>query len=262
MAAESSAKKKGVVDLVILLDVTASMQECIEAVKRNVVSFITTLSTKNENNESPVKDWRIKVCGYRDQTYDSEWFVDNPFVNGIAAVQGQLQAPNMQASGGGDEPESLLDALYKVAEMGATGAQDSVSPDRWRPLGLARRVVVFFTDATFKTPMTTPEKTGGQVGDVITAILGSRLTVIGFAPEWSGYVELCAADRFQLEPYVIAESCPALAGLGKPGEEGKVAQRAAVQALKDISADSKGFKDLMIQLAKTVSQPGAEPEEA
>ena len=49
----------------------------------------------------------------------------------------------------------------------------------------------------------------------------------------------------------------ALAGLGKPGAEGEAASKAAVVGLKTISADSDGFRKIMIQLAKTVAKSAA-----
>ena len=188
-------KIKGVVDIVVLLDVTGSMQECIDAVKGSISTFINGLAAKDANNEAPIKDWRMKICGYRDhQANESTWFVDNPFVRDAAAVQAQLGAANMQASGGGDEPESLLDALFKLAKMEQSGVQDAEDGNKWRARGTAARAIIFFTDATFKTPMTIPEAAGGGVPDVITAILANRIILCGFCPEWQGYLDLASAE--------------------------------------------------------------------
>lgn len=235
----NSASSKGVVDLVFLLDVSGSMQECVDAVKGSIGSFINTLSYKNANNDMPVKDWRIKICGYRDHADDpSDWLVDHPFVRDVPALQAQLDAPTMQASGGGDEPESLLDALYKIAKMEQAGVQEGEAPDKWRPRGAATRVVVFFSDASFKTPMTIPEAAGGAVQDVIAAVMGSRLILCGFVPETDGYMELAAADRTEMNFISRGEENP-------------------VEALKALSADAGGFAKLMQQLAKTVSKSAA-----
>ncbi len=215
------------------------MQECIDAVKGSIGSFINTLSSKNANNDMPVKDWRIKICGYRDHEDDpSDWFVDHPFVRDVPTLQAQLGSPTMQASGGGDEPESLLDALYKVAKMEQSGAQEGEMPDRWRPRGAATRVVVFFSDASFKTPMTIQEAAGGAVQDVIAAVMGSRIILCGFAPETEGYLDLAAADRTEMN------------FISSGGEN-------PVEALKLLSADAGGFAKLMQQLAKTVSKSAA-----
>ncbi|MEI7728109.1 MAG: hypothetical protein WCO56_00945 [Verrucomicrobiota bacterium] len=248
-------KIKGVVDIVVLLDVTGSMQECIDAVKNSISTFISGLAVKDANNEAPIKDWRMKICGFRDhQANESNWFVDNPFVRDVAAVQTQLAAPTMQASGGGDEPESLLDALFKLAKMEQAGVQDAEDPNKWRARGTAARAIIFFTDATFKTPMTIPEAAGGGVPDVITAIIANRIILCGFCPEWQGYLDLASADRAEFEFVATVADTPALAGLGKPGDEGHAAMVAAVNALKAKASNSAAFTKVMQQLAKTISK--------
>jgi hypothetical protein len=235
----NSSSSKGVIDLVFLLDVSGSMQECIDAVKGSIGSFINTLSGTDANNEVPVKDWRIKICGYRDHADDStDWFVDHPFVRDVPSLQAQLDAPTMQATGGGDEPESLLDALYKLAKMEQAGVQETELAGKWRSRGAATRVVVFFTDASYKTPMTIPEATGGAVQDVIAAVMGSRIILCGFAPSSEGYMELAAADRTEMN------------FISNEGEN-------PVEALKRLSDDAGGFAKLMQQLAKTVSKSAA-----
>lgn len=251
-------KIKGVVDIVVLLDVTGSMQECIDAVKGSISTFINGLAAKDANNEAPIKDWRMKVCGYRDhQANESTWFVDNPFVRDAAAVQAQLGAANMQASGGGDEPESLLDALFKLAKMEQCGVQDAEDPSKWRARGTAARAVIFFTDATFKAPMTIPEAAGGGVPDVITAILANRIILCGFCPEWQGYLDLASADRAEFEFVARTADTPALAGLGKPGDEGRAAMTASANALKAKASDAAAFTKIMTQLAKTITKSAA-----
>ena len=251
----SDNKVRGVVDLVILLDVTGSMQECIDAVKSSIATFVESLSMSDANNDIPIKDWRIKVVGYRDhQSNESTWLIDNPFVRDVSSLQSQLALPSMQASGGGDEPESLLDALFSVSQMAESGHQDEESPAAWRPRGAAARAIVFFTDASFRTSMTIPEAVGGGIGDVLTALTGSKIILCGFCPEWDGYLELATCDRAEIEFVVRVEESPALAGLGKPGDEGKAAMKAAVAALKAKSADGAAFTKVMAQLAKSLSK--------
>jgi hypothetical protein len=247
-------KVKGIVDIVVLMDISGSMQTCIDAVKSSVSAFVEGLESKDANNGSPIKDWRMKVCGYRDQTCDMEWFVDNPFVRDVASVQAQLSAANMQADGGGDEPESLLDAIYTVARMDQCGVQDPEDPARWRARGTSARAVVFFTDATFKTPMTLPEAGGGGVDDVINAIMASKVILCGFCPEWEGYYNLASVDRAEIDFVARLAETPALAGFGKPGEEGYAAQVAAVTALSARASDRAAFMKIMEQLAKTISK--------
>jgi hypothetical protein len=246
-----SGKVKGVVDLVILLDVTGSMGECLNAVKANIQSFIHTLSTKDANNESPVKDWRIRVCGYRDYAANqSTWFVDHPFVRTVPEVQAQLNDARMDPGGGMDEPESLLDALFKVTTIGHSGVQEEESPDKWRAPGKSARVIVFFTDATFHRQLQLPEGAGGGVDDLISQLQHHRIRLVGFAPEWSGYFELGSCEGAQLDNYI---SGPIVAHIGQDSDAGVAAATASQNALASLSSDAKGFQELMKMLAKTVS---------
>ena len=245
-------KIKGVVDLVILLDVSGSMKECIQAVRDNVRSFVAGLSRTDANSECPVKDWRIKVCGYRDHAVDpASWFVDNPFVRDVEAVRAQLESSAMEATAGGDEPESLLDSLFKLAKMGSTGVQDAESPDKWRAQGTSARVIAFFTDATFKQPMTIPEAVGAGIDDVNIAVMAEKVIVSGFMPDWVGYERLGAADCMNLNPYIKG---PEVAHLGEATPEGQAASLAAINALKGLSKDVEGFKKLMVTLTRTVQK--------
>jgi hypothetical protein len=252
---EATSKVKGVVDIVIVMDVSGSMQECIDAVKGSVSSFISTMTSLDANSSAPIRDWRVKVVGYRDhQANPSDWFVDNPFVRDVAQVQAQLAAGNMQAGGGGDEPESLLDALFKIASMGEMGIQDEEDPHLWRPRGRAARAVIFFTDATYKPVMSIPEASGGTLNDLMTKLLGARIILCGFHPEWSGYDELGSLDKAQFMTVATSTEYPAIVGLGKPGPEGSAAQRAAVDALKAKATDPDAFRKILEQLAKSLSK--------
>ena len=250
----SAPKVKGVVDVVILLDVTGSMQDCINAVKSNISSFISDLGKADANGTALIKDWRMKVCGYRDQASDGDsWFVENPFVRDASSVQAQLDSPNMAAQGGGDEPESLLDALYHLGQTETAGVQDGEDPPKWRPLSAAKRVIAFFTDATFKTPMTLPEASGGTVVDVITLLQNNKIKVCGFVPEWQGYEDLFGMDGSECHRVAKTSETPALSGLGQPGEAGLAAMKASVAALSALARNSEGFEKLMRQLAKTLT---------
>jgi von Willebrand factor type A domain len=152
-------KTKGVADIVFLIDVSGSMAPCIDALRKNIEAFIDSLSRGDANNSAPVRDWRGKVIGYRDveasQAEGLPWIVDNAFVRDAGALKAQLSA--LEANGGGDEPESLLDALYTVAAMEAVpkGSQ-SEDPAKWRYRSDAARVVIVFTDASFKETMSIP----------------------------------------------------------------------------------------------------------
>jgi hypothetical protein len=229
------AKTKGVADIVFLIDISGSMAPVIDALRKNIEVFIDSLSSGDANNAAPVKDWRGKVVGYRDIEHDgAAWFVDNSFVRDAVALKAQLAG--LRAEGGADEPESLLDALYKIATMEATpkGAQ-SEDPGRWRYRSEAARVVVVFTDASFKETMSVPEAKGGGLQDVANVVMANRIILSLFAPNFEGYDRLSQIDKSEWE---VVEY------------EGLNAQ----EALQKFTADPANFRTTLKQLAASVSK--------
>lgn len=237
-APQVRAKTKGVADLVFLVDVSGSMGTCIDALRKNIEAFIDTLNRGDANNAAPVRDWRAKVVGYRDLDFEKAdgipWFIDNPFVRDAGALKGQLAA--LQAAGGGDEPESLLDALYKVASMDAMpkGSQ-SEEPGKWRYRSAAARVVIVFTDASFKETMGIPEAKGGSLQDVANVVMANRIILSLFAPNFEGYDRLSQIDKSEWE---VVEY------------EGLSPQ----QALQKFTSDPVNFRTTLKQLAASVSR--------
>ncbi len=237
-APQARAKTKGVADLVFVVDVTGSMAPCIDALRKNIETFIDSLSRGDGNSAAPVRDWRGKVVGYRDiesgATDGVPWFVDNPFVRDVAALKAQLAG--LKAEGGGDEPESLLDALFKVASMPAIpkGSQTE-DPTKWRYRSDAARVVIVFTDASFKETMSIPEAKGGSLQDVANVVMANRIILSLFAPNFEGYDRLSQIDKSEWE---VVEF------------EGLTAQ----QALEKFTSDPVNFKTTLQQLAASVSR--------
>lgn len=232
------AKSKGVADIVFLVDGSGSMKPCIDALRTNIEAFIDSLSKVESNNAPPVRDWRGKVVGYRDiETAHSEglpWILDNPFVRDAAALKAQLA--ELRAEGGGDEPESLLDALFKIASMDASpkGSQ-SEDPGKWRYRSDAARVVVVFTDAPFKETMSVQEAKGGSLQDVANIVMANRIILSLFAPNFEGYDRLSQIDKSEWE---VVEY------------EGLSPQ----EALKKFTSDPVNFRTTLKQLAASVSR--------
>jgi hypothetical protein len=237
-APQARAKTKGVADIVFMVDISGSMAPCIDALRKNIETFIDSLSQGGPNNAAPVRDWRGKVVGYRDieaaQSEGLPWIVDNDFVNDANALKAQLAA--LQAAGGGDEPESLLDALYKVASMEAVpkGSQ-SVEPGKWRYRSDAARVVIVFTDAPFKETMSLPEAKGGSLQDVANIVMANRIILSLFAPNFEGYDRLSQIDKSEWE---VVEY------------EGLSPQ----EALQKFTSDQVNFRNTLKQLAASVSR--------
>jgi hypothetical protein len=216
-------KAKGIVDIVFLVDATGSMQPCIDALKANISTFIDTLTSKGPNNDNPVKHWRAKAVGYRDAIHDKEWFLDNPFVEDAGVLKSQLNS--IVAEGGGDEPESLLDALHKVATMPATEKGAEPEARSWRYRSSAARVVVAFTDASYHAVMTEPK--GGTFQDLVNVMTSHRIILSLFAPEMSCHGELGSIDK--AEYHSIPDN------------------------LAEFTNDQANFKATMEMLAKSVS---------
>jgi len=227
-------KTRGVADIVFLIDISGSMSPVIDALKQNIGTFVDSLSKGEGNNVSPVRDWRAKVVGYRDFEVDPEPLVDHPFVSDVEALRGQLAS--LRAEGGGDEPETLLDALYRIANMGQTekGAQ-SHDPTKWRYRSDAARVVVVFTDASYKPTLFIPEAKGGGLTDVINAIINNRIILSLFAPDMPGYDELSMVDKSEWEV------------ISYPGLNPQ-------QALERYTSDPENFRNTLRQLAASVSK--------
>ena len=232
-------KVKGVVDICFLLDATGSMQPCINAIKNNITSFIHSLTTPDDNGGVELKNWRACVWGYRDFEYEPkhgrEPLVRNPFTDNAEELKAQLSA--LVAQGGGDEPESLLDALYEVCRMGKTERGAEPQPDKWRYRSEAARCIIVFTDASFHPNMTLVP--GGALEDVRLLMQQERMRLSLFAPEMECHYDLSVMDRCTYEPIEVPEgSTP-------------------VQALKDYTENRDHFAETLKLLAKSVSQSAA-----
>jgi hypothetical protein len=228
-------KTKGVVDIVFLIDATGSMAPCIDALKANIQTFVTTLTTKDANNATVVRDWRAKVIGYRDFDHDAVPIIDNPFVGTADELRGQLAG--LHADGGGDEPESLLEAIYKVATMPATAKGEPGNASRWRHRTTAARVVVIFTDASFKEPLREPK--GATIDDVFNQLMSNRIILSIFAPNMPCYEKLSEVDKAE---WNVVE------GGATPQE-----------SLALFTSDQKHFAETLRQLAKTISKSADVP---
>jgi hypothetical protein len=142
------------IDIVFCIDVTGSMTPVIDLVKEKVRKFPHDLRDALAKKDKIVNTLRIRTIAFRDFGNDSdamnasEFFVVEPstelakfesFVNGLSA------------SGGGDEPESALEALGI-----AQGSNWTHEGDR------QRHVIVMFTDAS-------AHKLESRVGEVPAA---------------------------------------------------------------------------------------------
>lgn len=229
-------KKRGACDFTLLIDATHSMRPCMDALKANVAGFIADLT----NGQNGLSDWRGRVVAYRDVLYDRDnWLVDNPFVSqDPEALKAQLAA--ISTAGGGDEPESLLEALFHTMSNDGVAAdkQFEAAPQSWRSNREAQRVIVVFTDATYHRTMSMKGAEGGGVTDIMHRITAGRFVVILYAPDHECYDELSQVDRAEWHPI--------------PGPN-------FVQGLADYTSDAANFQKVLRALAASISASAAVP---
>lgn len=235
---QTTTKTHGVVDICFLVDATGSMQPCIDDIKNNIRAFISMLTAEDANGGVMLDDWRACVCGYRDADYEpkhgKEWLEMNKFTREVSELEHQLA--NLKAEGGGDEPESLLDALYMVINRGKTGKGAELEDDKWRYVSSAARCIIVLTDASFHEKMTVVQDAG--VDDVIALIQQERIRLSLFAPSMPCHFNLAGADRCVYNDIEYATS----------------ERNGAVKALRDFTSNKENFLKTLEQLAKSVSQ--------
>ncbi|HUZ62992.1 MAG TPA: hypothetical protein VMU82_04680 [Acetobacteraceae bacterium] len=127
------------VDLALCVDATGSMSPVIDLVKENALRFYDDVMRSMAHKQKRINDLRTRVIVFRDLHVDgSEAIIASPFFklpderSGLADFVGTISA-----SGGGDEPESGLEALA-----------EAIRSDWVRTGDRRRHVVVLWTDAS------------------------------------------------------------------------------------------------------------------
>jgi hypothetical protein len=119
-------------------------------------------------------------------------------------------------------------------EASPKGAQGE-EPSKWRYRSEAARVVVVFTDASFKETLQIPQARGGSLQDVANVVMANRIILSLFAPNFEGYDRLSQIDKSEWE---VVEY------------EGLSPQ----EALQKYTADAANFRTTLKQLAASVSK--------
>ena len=128
------------VDLVLVIDATGSMASIIERVKKNALAFHEDLQKKMEELGRHIDSLRVRVIAFRDYYADSapDSLVTSDFFV-LPEQSGDYSAfvSNLRATGGGDEPETAMEALAEAIR----------SP--WANEGSKQRqVIIVWTDAS------------------------------------------------------------------------------------------------------------------
>ena len=238
MAQDSLGRNKGIADIVFLIDISGSMQTCIDALKSNIGVLVEKMVNPGANASAVVTDWRIKVCGYRDASQDgSMWWEEKGFTSDVSQVRADIDT--LEADGGGDEPESLLDGLWKLAKMPAAAKGDVADANSWRHYHDAARCVIAFTDASCHMVTSIPEAGGASFDDVAREVMAARLRLSLYAPETDCYQTVSAIDKCEWEM---------VGSLSDAGEK-----------MKEFTANTENFKKTMEQLAKSISVSSTTP---
>jgi hypothetical protein len=127
------------VDIVLCIDKTGSMGPVIESVKAHATKFGDDLRAKLGEKHKSVSTMRVKVIAFGDIFHDKdEWLAESPFYD-LTSQSGDFSSfvATVSPKGGGDEPESGLEALALAIKSDWTGEGHR-----------RRHVVVVWTDAS------------------------------------------------------------------------------------------------------------------
>lgn len=141
--------RKSCLDLIFVIDLTSSMSDDIDMVKKTAKQILNTIA-------GGFPDFRVAIVGYRDWT-DSEMFRDVPFSNSIAAITAAIDGLKVQ--GGGDEPEAVLEALLRAIRT------ENIGP--WRD-GCNKQIILM-GDAPPHSPIPQGPDKGKTADDVVAA---------------------------------------------------------------------------------------------
>ena len=136
-AASASRSLTYAVDLVYCIDVTGSMTPILDAVKANALRFYQDVQTNLTEKGKNVDELRVRVIAFRDLAADPESALKESSFFSLPDEQTIFSAfvENLTAEGGGDAPESGLEALALAINSPWTSRGDR-----------RRQVIVVWTD--------------------------------------------------------------------------------------------------------------------
>jgi Mg-chelatase subunit ChlD len=141
---ESVLKQQRKADILFVLDCTGSMQGEIDAVRDAITAFADTIASQAVRARVGLIEFRDRLIGEEQRAL---LFDGQPFTSDAALFRSQMA--QLRAHGGGDEPESSLDALLLALEQ-------PFDPS-------ANKVIVLVTDA----PPHIPDVTAKSIDQVV-----------------------------------------------------------------------------------------------
>ena len=163
------------VDVVMCIDVTGSMSGIINTVKDNAMSFYDAFNQKCVDNGIELSGLNNTVIAFQDKNVDGDrwWMQSEKYQLPEQRDLFDAFVSDLYADGGGDAPESGLEALDGAFDL-LTDAIDD---------GYHRQVVILWTDAPF---LKTSDYTDLNVEDLEKKwnTLSSGRRLILFAPSY------------------------------------------------------------------------------
>jgi hypothetical protein len=141
------------VDIVFCVDSTGSMSGLIDTVKNNAVRFDEDLARTMDEKSKMIDSLRIRVISFRDLYVDeTDAFKTSPFYD-LPAQKDEFSTfvNGIHADGGGDEPETGLEALAEAINSDWASGGDK-----------RRQLIVLWTDASAHPLEMGAEKRGSQ----------------------------------------------------------------------------------------------------
>lgn len=131
------------VDVVMCMDVTGSMGGLIYTVKSNALSFYDIFNKACITNGIELSSLKTQVIAFRDSLEDGNRWLETSDIYTMPDQREEFNSfvEGLYADGGGDTPESGLEALHKAFSKTDWGVDD----------GYHRQVVILWTDAPYLT---------------------------------------------------------------------------------------------------------------
>lgn len=165
------------VDVVMCIDVTGSMSGIINTVKANALSFYDSFNRVCTKNGIGLTSLNTQVIAFRDKNVDAKWLEESPVYSLPAAKNGfESFVNNLRADGGGDIPESGLEALDRAFSKTDWGKDD----------GYHRQVVILWTDAPYLKGSSYTSLTPAMIEDKWNDMPSGRRLIL-FAPSENGF---------------------------------------------------------------------------
>ena len=112
----ATIKVKGQVDIVFVIDTTGSMSSYIRNVKNNIIAFVEELDAADIRSNFALVDYRDITCDGQASTNVKENNEDNSnWFKSAEEFKKQIEA--LSVSGGGDTPETAIDALEMARQL-------------------------------------------------------------------------------------------------------------------------------------------------